>query len=120
MGLDNFWEHPDIDDSACSLVFVPPLQLCGGMFSGNAAGSFRGRVYAPLIEHATGVSLYEETIPNDTVRMMADALEGYLKSHPPRTAEDDDDDLRWDAHLPDLCRMFRAYADAGFDLRGWW
>ena len=115
MGLDSFWEHPDSDTTPGHLAFVPPLNLCGGMLSGNGAGSFRGKAYARLIEAATGVSLYRERISNEDIVAMAGALESY---QPSRTTDDEIADA--EADLPDLRRMFRAYGNAGFELRGWW
>ncbi len=50
------------------------IQLCGGMNSGTG-GSFRGKVYADVVEHVSGVSLYEEWIPPDVVRAMAEAFD---------------------------------------------
>jgi hypothetical protein len=49
------------------------IELCGGIFSGDN-GSFRGKVYDMLILDLTGVSLYQEWIPPETVREMAEAL----------------------------------------------
>jgi len=58
-----------------SLFVEVPNVLCGGLFSGNGAGpSFRGKVYNDIIENLTEVSLYQEEIPNETVRNMADTL----------------------------------------------
>ena len=49
------------------------IELCGGIYSGDN-GSFRGKVYDMLILDLTGVSLYQEWIPPETVREMAEAL----------------------------------------------
>jgi hypothetical protein len=104
MGLDSFWRHPD-GKEVKDPEFDPPLQLCGGMFSANGQGSFRGKVYNDLIQSETGVSLYQELIPNSTVQKMAAKL---------ALMETEDEEAT------DLVRMFLAYGSAGFDLLGWW
>lgn len=96
-------------------MFKPELNLCGGMFSGHGSGSFRGKVYNPVIEEIADVSLYQDEIPNETVRAIADKLEACPFEEAPgngygMTAEE----------YADLKRMFRAYADAGATLKGWW
>jgi hypothetical protein len=50
------------------------IYLCGGVLSGSK-GSFRGKVYSYLIYEITGVDLYQEWIPPETVRSMWSALE---------------------------------------------
>lgn len=108
MGLDSFWVHPDGEDVPHP-EFDPPLRLCGGMFSGNGSGSFRGKVYEDLVREVTGHSLYQEVIDNETVRAMADDL-AVLQNCSSRD----------NIEQKDIARMFRAYADAGFELKGWW
>lgn len=110
MGLDSFWKHPV--EGTPDPEFDPPLALCGGMFSGNGRGSFRGKVYAEVIKDITGVSLYQEHIPNEAVREMAKALEEWTDGQ--------DADYEDEEGLFDLSRMFNAYANAGFELIGWW
>lgn len=113
MGLDSFWEHPEGEH--LSLVFDPPLKLIGGMFSSHGAGSFRGKAYAEMLESITGYSIYTECMPNEDVCQMANKLEHWLEGHPKLFNKD------WvTEHLPDIVRMFKAYAKAGFQLRGWW
>lgn len=105
MGLDSYWVK---NGKPCPLeshpTFNPPLRLCGGLMSGNGMESFRGKVYNDQVEAATGVSLYQELIPNYVVKEMADKL----------------DVCHFYDEMQDLKRMFRTYADAGFDLAGWW
>ena len=88
------------------------LELCGGMYSG-AESSFRGKVYGELVRDVTGVSLYDEWIPPETVQKMADALEA---CDPATEAE---------PGIPpsvvrDLARFFRICADRDLGLIGWW
>lgn len=104
MGLDSFWEHPT--EGTPDPDFDPPLQLCGGMLSGNGQHSFRGKVYNEIVESVTGVSLYQERIPNSVVQQMAAKLALELTDGSDESA--------------DLVRMFLAYGAAGFDLIGWW
>lgn len=107
MGLDSFWSKSPTERVMDDITFTPELHLCGGIFSGNGAGSFRGKVYAHIIQAATGVSIYQEWIDNETIKRMTTALEAF-------PASDEDGDLQ------DLRRMFRAYADSGHGLVGWW
>jgi len=123
MGLDSFWEMPGGKEQ---LKFDPPLTLCGGIFSENGAGSFRGKVYDNIIEEATGQSLYEERIENDVVAQMAGCMDAVAFASLEYGVDDGDDGASYDGfrtpakEWADLVRMFRAYADAGASLRGWW
>ena len=118
MGLDSFWKLPE--DSKPP-QFKEPLRLCGGMLSGSGEGSFRGKVYAGLIETITGESLYKEDISNDTVKKMADALDktSYADAMKSREANEYGYEIGR-AEYGHLQEMFRAYADAGATLHGWW
>ena len=85
-------------------------------------GSFRGKAYADFIENISGISLYQENMSNDEVREIAEALEaGDMKEMVELLREDwgggEEDYFQ---HITDLTRMFRAYADAGAILHGWW
>ena len=121
MGLDSFWRMPTDevrqgetnvrstqDNHPQHPTFNPPLHLCGGMLSGSGEGSFRGKVYNELIERLnelierlTGVSLYEETLPNNVIRMMADHLDSVVSV--PTIYQIDQ------KTFDNLRRMFRAY-----------
>src|SRR4249919_4012400 len=106
MGLDSFWRAPEGADCV-QPHFEMELKLCGGMFSGNGEGSFRGKVYSDLIEGVTGESLYQEVISNDTVRKMAAALQGLDEM--PRPASIYGRPAQWSysqQELHDLKRMF--------------
>jgi hypothetical protein len=52
------------------------LTCAVGMHSDGVI-SFRGKWYDPLVAHVTGVSLYQEWIPPETVREMSAALNRY-------------------------------------------
>jgi hypothetical protein len=76
MGLDNCarrasGEEPTGEDIAAFEEEGP--NLCGGIVSGDA-GSFRGKVYAGLVDAVTGESLYEEFTPPEGVKAMYEAL----------------------------------------------
>jgi len=116
MGLDNYWELPEgVDEPA----FEPELQLCGGLFSANGSGSFRGKVYNGIVEALTGVSLYEDKIDSEQVKNMANLLN---KS----TWEDvkgNEEIAAWgisEHEFTDLQRMFTRYADVGASLTSWY
>ena len=114
MGLDSYWVKVVAPgQTAEPVLFDPPLQLCGGMFSGGNS-SFRGKVYAEMIEAISDISLYQELMPNDQVHAIADAL-GAVIANP----EDWPD---WANHpdLKDLRWMFGEYAKHNYLLAGWW
>ena len=118
MGLDSFWmkktDNGDFD--VLEMSFEPELKVCGGLFSANGNGSFRGKAYADLIETVTGVSLYQDEISNETVREMSARMQ---------EAEIPGDELlhEWNTmpeEWEDIKRMFKAYSEAGAILHGWW
>jgi hypothetical protein len=116
MGLDSIWalrpEH-EREVEAEHPVFDPPLRLCGGLCSNYGHISFRGGYYSWFIEDVSGVSLYQTRVPNEGIRRIAEALERY-------TPTPEDLEAFTQEELNDLKRMFRAYADAGAWLAGWW
>jgi hypothetical protein len=125
MGLDNAWVLPG-KDNGCSKKhpnFDPPLNLVGGMFSGYGRCSFRGKVYSDRIEKITGESLYQQGIPNTTIRKMAAKLREFRATeeffHDYHCWQGDTFD-RFLSEINDIRRMFIAYADAGASLAGWW
>jgi hypothetical protein len=96
-----------------------PNCLCGGMFSGNGAGhSFRGKVYDDVVQSIANETLYQEEIPNEVVRNIADAFasataRGFnnkkCRLHDISPAE-----------LEALTTWFRVVADNGGVVVGWW
>jgi hypothetical protein len=115
MGLDNIWKKNKDENG----VIEGEFKICGGMFSGHGNDSFRGKVYARLVEDITGISLYgdPETFetPNETVKQMAIDLEetewrdSYIQNYDIEEQE-----------FKDLVRMFRLHADAGHYLLAWY
>jgi hypothetical protein len=61
-------------------------------------------VYSDLVRSVTGESLYQEWIPPETVRKMADAFE---RCDP-------------DRDVAELAKFFRVCAERGLGLGGWW
>ena len=97
--------------------FDPPIHLVGGMFSCHGKYSFRGKVYSDIIEKTWGCGLYLDEIPNKDILEIALSLENadyeMIKDcYPHHTMSKDE--------FFDLKRMFRAYADAGASLLGWY
>jgi hypothetical protein len=127
MGLDSYWVDPETRD-VMELAFQPTLKLVGGVLSEHGNGSFRSKVYNTFIEAVTRQSLYQDLIPNAVVREMATALEGVPEADiQPEPESEHSDGLKPERQthpsvdeLRDLKRMFRAYADAGAALAGWW
>jgi hypothetical protein len=120
MGLDTFAARSpegDLHEGDEQAFDEVDLQLCGGMHSGGA-GSFRGKVYVDVVERVSGVSLYEEWIPPETVRGMAQAFDGCDPQavecemasgvHPTTATE-----------VRELRTFFRICANRGLGLVGW-
>jgi len=115
MGLDNIWKKSKDENGFIEGEF----KICGGVFSGSGNDSFRGKVYARIVEDITGVSLYgdPETFetPNETVKQMAIDLEetewrdSYIQNYDIEEQE-----------FKDLVKMFRLHADAGHYLLAWY
>jgi len=115
MGLDNFWRKTENHEEGFDIMFDPPLQLCGGMFSGQGAGSFRGKVYYRFMRNVIGIDLYLDVNTQEKIKEVA------LKFT--RTEYNEDwshyyDLTEEDYH--DLHRMFVAYAEAGAVLLAWY
>jgi len=116
MGLDSYWVLPEGVDEP---VFDPSLQLCGGLFSDACAKSFRGKVYADLVAKIADVDLYTEILTNFVVKQIADSFEQESLDELVKVGAACQFQIAED-EIKDLRRMFRAYADAGAELNGWW
>jgi hypothetical protein len=121
MGLDTYAARSregDLTDQDTQAFEAADLQLCGGIWSGGGP-SFRGKVYSDVVERVSGVSLYEEWIPPETVREMADA---FARCDPEAVARE----MTGEVHAPTagevatLGAFFRLCADRGLGLTGWW
>jgi hypothetical protein len=111
MGLDNYWKKNEDEFGYIEGEF----KIFGGMCSGNGNDSFRGKVYARIIQDITMVNLYDDIIPHDTVKQMADDLES-VTFIPEYIVHYDIEKDEFD----DLVKMFRLHADAGHYLVSSW
>lgn len=94
----------------------PDNRLCGGMFSGGG-NSFRGKVYADYVEWITNVSLYEELIDADLVKVMAEQLSAVTEDK--FNEFDNEWGITYD-EAKDLAKWFSVVADEGGSVVGWW
>ena len=110
MGLDSYWVEGDKKASVDGV-----FRICGGMMSGHGNDSFRGGRYDDLVESLTGVSLYQEKIPNETIVQISDKMDCQVWNASIGFNFGIEED-----ELNDLLRMFRLHAAEGHDLIGWW
>lgn len=120
MGLDNYFGRllTGGDLSAPPVVW-PEVNLTGGLFSGGN-GSFRGKVYAGLVEQITGESLYQGIIFSSEIDKMTKALEGFLEENLDSEFTDKDRGIITREELQDLAKLFRFAVDNSLVLCGWW
>ena len=112
MGLDNYWKKNEGETAEIEEA----EGVCAGMFTDHGQTSFRGKLYADLVEQATGVSLYQEEIPSEVIMKMADDLDAFdIREYDCEPGFDIDD-----KEFQSLKKMFRLHADAGHYLIGWW
>ncbi len=120
MGLDVYAQRGpggDLTPEDDEAFEAAEIELCGGLLSG-AGGSFRGKVYAGLVEAITGESLYQEWIPPERVKAMHGALVG---CEPQEFAELHDERFGdVEEAVANLREFFRVCADRGLGLVGWW
>ena len=99
MGLDCYIVHGNNRDESFTSKDderIKDVRLCGGMFSGGGDdGSFRGKVYAPLIEelsngdHTWYIDQDEDAyISSDTLKEQADILADFIQ-HTKDVSEED-------------------------------
>ena len=127
MGLDNYAaRHPKggLTEEDKQAFRDAGIDLCGGMHSDGVI-SFRGKWYDPLVSHVTGVSLYQEWIPPETVREMAAALNRYSARRLARIWDKVwpmpwEDSHHSEREVADLQRFFAICAERGLGLKGWW
>lgn len=113
MGLDCYIVHGNDRDKAFTSEDderIKDIQLCGGMFSGGGNdGSFRGKVYDPLIQelsegqHTWYIEQDEDNyIPSDTLKEQADLLSDLLTAVVSIVEEEnetmDDDTIVYQTH----------------------
>ena len=114
MGLDCYIVHANDRDKAFTSEDddrIENVQLCGGLFSGNGFdGSFRGKVYDPLIQelsegqHTWYIDQEDEDayIPSDKLKEQAELLESFLEvldeDYTAEKRELKDDDIVYQTH----------------------
>jgi len=123
MGLDTFAsrgpERVRLTDEDLVVFKKADIRLRVGLFSGMP-GSFRGKVYNPIVEKVTGVSLYQGWIPPETVKEMAEALNGYRPQELKElVASEYGIDYKIE-EIVDLQRFFNICAERGLGLIGEW
>ena len=94
------------------------IELCGGMYS-DGVTSFRGKVYNMFVLKVTGVSLYEEWIPPETISEMADAL---AKVDPETIGEQlglGEYFTPSPSEVRNLQKLFRLCAERGLGIIAW-
>lgn len=121
MGLDTYAAYPKTpEEDKYKLMedsMFPANTLVGGMFSGSG-NSFRGKVYNDYVEHVTGISLYQEVIPNHHVHRMADLLEEAIPNFRKLKAEQNFHINLKESYM--LAEWFRTVANQGGVVLGWW
>jgi hypothetical protein len=121
MGLDTIaykeyrnGEHIEAD----SVWFEGTEELCRGVM-GDGLSWLRGKIYAHLVEQISGVSLYQESINNETVKTIADKLDDFLSA--PQKYRDVMFTYNINRkEVVQLAKWFRTAADNGCYLGGWW
>ena len=139
MGLDCYIQ---IDDKAFEHEDIKDVNLCGGMFSGQGNnGSFRGKVYSPLMDHVLGQegTWYhegDEVSSSCELVRQAEALAQFLSAYSPgdkiklpdRIIIDDETDeehifegeeYSYD-EVQDLEPLLRVAGENGATLHSWW
>ena len=139
MGLDCYIQ---IDDKAFEHEDIKDVNLCGGMFSGQGNnGSFRGKVYSPLMDNVLGQegTWYhegDEVSSSCELVRQAEALAQFLSAYSPgdkiklpdRIIIDDETDeehifegeeYSYD-EVQDLETLLRVAGENGATLHSWW
>ena len=122
MGLDSIISRSPDTTVLCAederALTESGIALCGGMFSVGVT-SFRGKVYDMFVLKVTGVSLYEEWLPPETISEMA----GALAKVDPETIGEQLDLSEYFTPSPDevrnLQKLFRLCADRGLGIITW-
>ena len=139
MGLDCYIQ---IDDKAFEHEDIKDVNLCGGMFSGQGNnGSFRGKVYSPLMDHVLGQERTwyhegDEVSSSCELVRQAETLAQFLSAYSPgdkiklpdRIIIDDETDeehifegeeYSYD-EVQDLETLLRVAGENGATLHSWW
>lgn len=124
MGLDCYWMKKAVNENGEEIKIDASIdeeiRVCSGLFSGNGNSSFRGKVYAGIVEKASKISLFKEWIENSDVIKIADSLEALDLSSVNSLYNCPYGDEFTEEEFSELKKMFRLHADAGHCLHGWW
>lgn len=112
MGLDNYWKKNESDNG----VIDGDFKICGGICSGNGNDSFRGKVYNNIVSEITGVSLYDEKIPNDIICQMNEKIQNCDYETAQSFASYELSKDEW----ADFQKMWDSHTKAGHYLISWW
>ena len=93
-----------------------PAIIQNTVFDGH---SFRGKIYAELVETATGQSLYQEEIPPVTVGTMAADLAAWVIKHRLNKTTLNQFGVTT-AELDALAAWFKVVSNNGGIVVGWW
>lgn len=122
MGLDTYAvvvKENNTMELANPDLFASISGLCGGIFSANGEGSFRGKIYDNVIENATGETLYQELIPPEKVRLMSEKYDMWLATHFDGYIDEDGTHISR-SELLALGEFLRICKEHGLGLHGWW
>ena len=143
MGLDCYIVHGNDRDKGFTYEDddrIKDISLCGGMFSGNGAnGSFRGKVYEPLVgelmEHPYlwHIEGKDAHITSQELKEQADAL-GQLITAKLEDADELDEVVEddtiiyqskhgWEYTFKEVCdleTLFRVASEHGAVMTVWW
>jgi hypothetical protein len=127
MGLDSYFTKPARTErkrpQVADDLAWPEANLCGGLFSGNGQGSFRGKVYEGIFAAATGDTLYHEAQDAAWVADMAGRMESYIAAFadaPDVLPVHNDPWTVTAQEARDLAAIFRFAADSDLGYHGWW
>lgn len=112
MGLDNYWKKDETTDGFVEGEF----NVCGGICSGHGNASFRGKVYNSIIEEITGMSLYQEKISSENVKVMNEIIQECTFEGAKSCASYNIDEKEW----TNFQKMWKAHSDADHYLISWW
>ncbi|MCB2202898.1 hypothetical protein KQH56_02715 [bacterium] len=87
-----------------------------GIISAKEIGIFRGKVFEEVVRRITGVSLYQEWIPPETVREMYQSIKAYEFS---KWQEDNENVYPEEVEHSDLCKFFNVCAERELGLVAW-
>lgn len=121
MGLDNYFTFQCAPNQTAPEVKLPrPIKLWGGMMSGDEdCSSFRGKVYAPIVEKLTGFDLYDDEITPNQCQVLGSKLRMATSWVDPEMIIDPQFELKAQ-ELRDLGDVFSAYGEAGFSCVSWY